>query len=252
MITLVQFTAEPVWGINPSPFCMKVESYLRLAGLPYRLRTALPHEAPKGKLPFIVEEDGRVVADSGQILARLEATRGAPLDGGLDPGQRALGHLVRRTCEESLFFALAYGRWIDPAGWAVLRPTFFGRLPPPLSWVVPPLIRRRIARDLRGQGILRHNRDEIYALGCADLDALDALLGHRPFFLADQPCTADVSAYAFLANILKPPFENPLKARAAALPALAAFTARMEDRIANWPRGPAGEDRGDGIAYTGD
>ena len=235
MITLYQFTTGPVWGLNPSPFCMKAESYLRLAGLPYRLEASLPHKAPKGKLPFIADDDGRLIADSGRILAHLEAGRGAHLDGGLDAGQRALGHLVRRTCEESLFFVMLYGRWIDPAGWAVILPALFGRMPAPLRWIVPPLIRRGLARDLRGQGTLRHSREEIYALGCADLDALAALLGDKPFFLEGRPTTADVTAHAFLANILKPPFENPLKAHAQRLPALVAFVARMDERLAAAP-----------------
>lgn len=232
MITLYQFTTKPVWGVNPSPFSMKVESYLRLAGLPYRLEASLPHKAPKGKLPFILDDDGRRIPDSGQIVAHLEATRGAPLDGGLDAGQRALGHLIRRTCEESLFFVALYGRWIDPEGWKIIRPAMFGRLPAPLRWIVPPLIRRGLARDLKGQGTLRHSREEIYALGRADLDALAALLGDKPFFLAERPTTADVCVHAFLANLLEPPFENPLKAHAQRLPGLVAFVARLDERLA--------------------
>ena len=36
MIKLYQF--KPAWGLpNPSPFCMKVETYLRMAGLSYEV-----------------------------------------------------------------------------------------------------------------------------------------------------------------------------------------------------------------------
>ena len=36
MIKLYQF--NPAWGLpNPSPFCMKVETYLRMVGLPYEV-----------------------------------------------------------------------------------------------------------------------------------------------------------------------------------------------------------------------
>ena len=52
MITLYQ---TPVaWGMpNLSPFCFKLESYLRMAGLPYTAKLAqLPH-APKGKVPYV-------------------------------------------------------------------------------------------------------------------------------------------------------------------------------------------------------
>ncbi|MEI6558673.1 MAG: glutathione S-transferase family protein [Rhodospirillaceae bacterium] len=232
MITLCQFTTAPVWGINPSPFCMKVESYLRLAGLPFRTLATMPFKAPKGKLPFIIEPDGQRIPDSGQIIAHLEATRGGRLDGGLTADQRALGHLIRRTCEESLFFVTLYSRWFDEPGWSILRPLFFGRMAPPMRWIVPALVRRGLRRDLLGQGTLRHGRDEIYALGCADLDALAAILGDRPFFLTDRPTSVDAGVHAFMASIVKPPIETPLKAHAAGHGALGAFVARMDARLA--------------------
>ena len=232
MITLCQFTTEPVWGINPSPFCMKVENYLKLSRLPYRTQSTLPMKAPKGKLPYIIEEDGRAIPDSGQIIAHLEATRGAPLDGGLSPAERARGHLIRRTCEESLFFVALYSRWFDEPGWSVLKPLFFGRMAPPLKWIIPAVVRRGLRRDLLGQGTLRHARDDIYALGCADLDALAVALGDQPFFLGDRPTSVDACVHAFVANILKAPIETPLKAQAANLPGLVGFTERMNERLA--------------------
>ena len=51
MITLHQFAR--VWDIpNLSPFCSKVETYLRMAGIPYEVADAIPPTAPKGKLPY--------------------------------------------------------------------------------------------------------------------------------------------------------------------------------------------------------
>ena len=56
MIELLQF--HPAFGLmNASPFCMKVEVFLRLAGLPYRCADALPKRMPKGKLPTL-RDDG--------------------------------------------------------------------------------------------------------------------------------------------------------------------------------------------------
>ncbi|MEI8394729.1 MAG: glutathione S-transferase family protein [Rhodospirillaceae bacterium] len=212
MITLCQFTDKPVWGINPSPFCMKVETYLRLTGLPYQTKSCLPNQAPKGKLPFIIEDDGRLIPDSGVIIEHLEATRGHLLDGSLTLEQQSLGHLIRRTCEENLFFVIAYSRWFDEPGWSILKPLFFGNIPIPIRWIVPGLIRRRIRRDLIGQGILRHNREEIYALGCKDIRALAGLLGNRSFFVTDHtPSSVDVCVYSFLVNIIRPPVDSPLK-----------------------------------------
>ena len=42
---------------NVSPFCCKMETWLRIAGIPYEVvDTPNPRSAPKGKMPFI--EDG--------------------------------------------------------------------------------------------------------------------------------------------------------------------------------------------------
>ena len=62
-VKLYQF--PPAWGLpNPSPFCMKLEVFLRLAEIPYEVVTwPDPRKAPKGKLPFI-EHEGTRIADS--------------------------------------------------------------------------------------------------------------------------------------------------------------------------------------------
>jgi hypothetical protein len=50
MITL--YTFGPGWGLpDPSPFVMKAEMLLKIAGLPYRIDSKGFSKAPKGKLP---------------------------------------------------------------------------------------------------------------------------------------------------------------------------------------------------------
>ena len=71
MIELVQF--PPAFGLlNASPFCMKVEVFLRLAGLPYSCNTRLPpFRSPTGKFPAL--RDGTTwIGDSEAILAYLQ------------------------------------------------------------------------------------------------------------------------------------------------------------------------------------
>ena len=51
MIKLYQLA--PAWDVqNLSPFCLKVETYLRMAGLPYEVAHAIP---PQGDVSFAVE-----------------------------------------------------------------------------------------------------------------------------------------------------------------------------------------------------
>jgi len=216
----------PAWGLQPSPFCLKVETYLRLAGIAYRPVPALPFRAPKGKLPVIVDGD-RKIADSSLIIAHLESSLGQPLDRGLTADQQALAHLIRRTCEESLYFVLLYARWVEPSGWAMTRPAFFGALPPGVRDLVAAMARRGVRAGLRGQGYGWHSGPEVYALGIADIDAVAAQLAPGRFVLGERPTTIDATVYAFLFSIVAPPLDNPLKRHALGLPAVADYLRTM-------------------------
>jgi glutathione S-transferase len=233
MIELHQF--RPVWGMNVSPFCLKVEAYLRLAGIPFVAVSSMPFKGPKGKLPFI-KEDGRVLADSGFILAHLEATRGAPLDGALSPEQRAEARVLIRFMEEAMFHPLVHNRWVEEANWRKLKTEFFGGMPWPLREIVPALFRRKVKRSLYVQGTGRHTDRDIAAMAVADMDALAGKLGERQFFLGTPaPSTADVVAYAFLVNVLEAPFEGAAQERARGHANLVAFVARMKAALAAVP-----------------
>jgi glutathione S-transferase len=154
------------------------------------------------------------------------------LDGGLNAKQRALGHLLRRTCEESLYFALCYSRWIDEANWPTVRQAFFGALPPAIEAQVAAQTREGVARALHGQGYGRHSPDEIYALGAADIDALAAALGGQPFFVADTPTTFDASIYATLVCLARAAVESPLKAGILAHANLRTYLDRVDQAMA--------------------
>lgn len=229
MIRLHQFA--PAFGLpNASPFCMKVETYLRMAGLPFEtVNDGNIMKAPKGKLPYI-DEDGTQVADSSFIIDHLKQRHGDPLDAALTPLQRAQGTAFQRLLEEHLYWALLHTRWVDAQGWPKTRDAFFGSMPPPLRWIVPLLARRGIVAELRGHGMGRHSPQEIAALGCLDITALADFLGDKPFLLGDAPSSFDASTHAFLANLLWAPFDTPLRAQSQARPTLAAYCQRMKAR----------------------
>src|SRR5215471_2253017 len=98
-IKLFQFPR--MFGIpNLSPFCCKLETWLRIAGIPYEVvDTSDPRSGPKGKLPFIEDGGGRL-GDSTLISEHLMKTRNVDPDAGLDASQRAVALLVQRTLED--------------------------------------------------------------------------------------------------------------------------------------------------------
>lgn len=226
VVRLHQFA--PVWGRNVSPFTLKLEAWLRLAGIPYEVVAVRnPARGPKGKLPFI-EDDGVRVGDSSVIIEHLERTRGVSLDGGLDPLQQAEALALQRLLEDHFYFILVYNRWIDRAGWRAVRPAFFGFLPPVVRQALPELVRHRVRKGLIAQGLGRHAQDELYGMGRADLEAVSVLLDDGPFFFRDRPATIDCIAYGFLANLLSVPVETELKRIGQGFGNLRAFCQVME------------------------
>jgi glutathione S-transferase len=229
MITLHQFA--PAFGLpNASPFCMKLETYLRMAGLPYELvNSGNVLKAPKGKLPWI-DDGGTVVADTSFIIDHLKARYGDPLDAALTPLQRACATAFQRLFEEDLYWALVQTRWIEDAGWVKTRAAFFGAMPVPLRWILPPLARRGLRAELRGHGMGRHSAAQIHAIGCRDVTAVADFLADKPFMLGDAPSSLDATAHAFLANLLWAPVDSPIQRHARTRPTLEAYCQRMKAR----------------------
>jgi len=229
MIKLHQF--PPLYGLpNASPFCLKLETYLRMAGLPFKVvwDTEMA-KTPKGKMPYI--EDGeKVIADSGIIIDYLKATYGDVLDAHLSPKEKAVTLAFTRLLDEHLYWSLIYQRWIAPAGWKTTQVEYFRGLPAPLRLVVPHIARRSINKQFWGQGMGRHTEQEIYALANANLTALSDYLADQAFFHGENPSTLDAVAYSHLANLLWTPYDSPIKRHALALPNLEGFCRRMRDR----------------------
>jgi glutathione S-transferase len=229
MIKVFQFA--PALGLpNASPFCMKLETYLRMAALPFELvNSGDVMKAPKHKLPYI-DDDGTVVADTTFIIEYLKGRYGDPLDAALSPGERAVATAFQRLFEENLYWALVHTRWAEPAGWAKTREAFFGTMPAPLRWFVPALARRGLLAEMRGHGMGRHSAAEICAIGCRDLTAIADFLADKPFMLGAQPSSLDATAHAFLANVLWAPVDSPIRRHAQSRSNLEAYCQRMKAR----------------------
>lgn len=229
MVTLYQFA--PAFGLpNPSPFCLKIETYLRMIGEPYETKVANPRRAPKGKLPFI--KDGTiVVSDSFHIIQHLIKTRGDKLDQGLSAENKALAHVIRRMLEEGTYFGLVYSRWVDDAGFEAAKNELFGSMPALARAIVPSIARGMVKKQTQAQGTGRHAPEDIYAMIADDLAALSVLLGEKSFFLGDSPTSIDATAYAFLALVLWAPKPPGLAGVIEKHPNLVAYGERMKNRF---------------------
>jgi glutathione S-transferase len=230
MIKLIQF--PPAFGLpNPSPFCMKVEILLKMAGLAYTIEMAVnPGKGPKGKLPAI-EDDGVLIGDSELIRWHLERKHGVDFDKGLGDAERAVGHAFARMAEERTYFVLLYSRWIEDRHWQVLRNTFFAGIPALLRGPISAQVRKGVRRALKAQGLGRHTPEEIYAMGVADLTAIAAQLGTKPFLLGAEPTSADAAVWPVIAGLQAPPFESPMKEAIQCHANLVDYSQRMRARF---------------------
>jgi len=233
MITLFQF--PPLFNLlNASPYCMKVEVYLKLAKIPYQVkRLVLPLRAPRGKLPFI-KDSGQSIPDSSFILEHLKREY-HDLDEGLSDTDKAQTVAWSRLCEEHLSWALYYVRWGMPDHWPRFREAAFAQVPMVIRPFIGAQVRKQVLAQIKGQGLGRLTEDEIFQRADMDIRALSVLLGEKLFLLDTQPRSLDAVVYAFLANILHDPFPSQLKVSVNKNPNLLAYCARMEELLDEIP-----------------
>jgi len=210
-----------------SPFCLKVETYLKMAGLRYEVAYSNPLQAPKGQLPFIDDNGGRI-GDSQFIVEYLKDTYGDSVDAHLTPEERAVSNAMQRLIENHLGWAFVYARFGKrDQNWEENKRALFGKLPPVARRLVAAYARRRMLKAMWGHGMGRHSEEEIYRLGREDLDSLSDFLGEKRWFMGEKPTTLDCSAFGLLANILWVPIESPLKEHLNALTNLTSFCDRV-------------------------
>lgn len=229
MITLYQFQAA-FNQVSGSPFSVKGHVLLKMAGRDYVVENLVdPRKAPKGKLPYI-DDEGEKIADTAFIRQHLERKYQVDLDAGLNAAERATARAFASLMEDHLYWAGVYSRWIDDAGWPIVRDTFFTGLPGPLKVIIPPIARSQVRKQIWGHGLGRHSANEIYALAGADIEAVSDFLADKPFFMGKEPTSADASVYPMIAAIVEAPFESPLKKTGLARENLTAYCERMRGR----------------------
>jgi glutathione S-transferase len=254
-VVLHQFGRSRNSGVpNMSPFCLKLETFLRFAKVPYVVSKSQA-SSDKGKMPWI-ELDGQIVSDSAlcmrfirQQLGRSELDRNTPAE------VLATAMAARVMCEEHLSWALVYARWIDPSygpgqifkvsaadddddgssSPPPLQDLVFNQLPFPFSKIVPIIAHRRVWNNLHYHGLGRHSKEDIYAFARDDLNALSTMLGTRPFFGGDALCTEDMGIFGVLASIYYPMPDSPVRQhlRSPQCSNLAAYVERVCSQL--WP-----------------
>jgi len=210
----------------PSAFCVKLETYLRMADIPYELVNGEPSDAPKGKVPWI-EDDGLSMGDSSFIVSHLKEKYGDTLDGRLTAAEHATGHAVQRMLEESLYFVSSYSKWVDDASFAIYSEALFGHMPAEQRESIQEMVRGKVVDKLKAQGVGRHQPDEVWSIGLQDVAAFESLLGDKTYLFGEEPTSFDASAYGVIGNIKNGPFPVPVRDAIQASATVAAYIDRI-------------------------
>lgn len=216
-----------VIGMQPSPFGLKLETWLRMVKQPYDVSWSFTTLGPKGKVPFVTLE-GKPIGDSELVIQELAARTDQDLDRNLSMAERARGTVIRRLLEEHLYFIIVYSRWQDPEVWPAFSKRVFSGVPFPIRALIKSKGSKAVRSTIRAQGISRHTPDEIYSKAVRDLECLAVTLGTKPYLHGDTPSVTDASLYGHLANIYYQPDEGQLQRELRQFDNLIAYTQRLK------------------------
>ena len=100
-LVLHQFAPTEL-SVNGSPPCLKLETFLRMAKIPYRNDYRLKF-SKKGKMPWI-EFNGQEIADSNFCIRFLNKEFKVDIDSHLSDAEKAIAHSVRTMLEENTYW----------------------------------------------------------------------------------------------------------------------------------------------------
>ncbi|CAD2219807.1 hypothetical protein AGDE_01820 [Angomonas deanei] len=197
---IVHLYIHPRWSHGPNffPHCVKVETFLRLAKIPYVVHfTNEVSLSPNGRLPFIVH-NGTVLSDGEFIIQYLTEQFNVSMDDRLTSQEHAKGLMVRRMVETSINYGLNRTTFVD---YPKYMSDMFSKeylLEPVMAGLLVRGMRKATIRVLNavGYGDLSQEQYEVEFL--RDMQSLEAFLSAGPFLFGNVPSTYDCSVYAWL------------------------------------------------------
>ena len=217
--------------INISPFCAKLETFLRMTGLNYEVEVVTPKtfaQAPNGKVPW-VRVDGKMLPDSSLIIDYLQETHQINLAETYSAEEKAIATAVQRLIEEHLYWGMGYFRWTENATWPeTVLSIFMPNLP--FKAVISRFMKYTFVKQMKTHGLARHEPDTVLDMCRDDLEVLSVQLGDKPFFFGDNPSLIDCTVFGFLDGIVRDPTSSRLQALAKNYGNLDAYCQRMGEK----------------------
>ncbi|KAJ8274725.1 hypothetical protein COCON_G00093500 [Conger conger] len=199
-IILHQFS-RPKSGVpSLSPFCLKMETYLRMVDLPYQ-NYFDGKLSPQGKMPWI-EYNKEQVSGTEFIIDFLEEKLGVNLNKSLSPQEKAVSRAVTKMVEEHFYWTIAYCQWVDNLEETQKMLAVSGPLSDLLKWILSHLTGGIVKREMYGHGIGRFSKEEVYALMEKDMRTLATLLGDKKYIMGPKLSTVDATVFGHLSQAM--------------------------------------------------
>jgi len=194
-----------IFGVEDSPFSVKVRSYFRYKGIPHQwvVRDAAAMDefrryARLPLIPLVVTPEDEALQDSTPLIETLEERFPKPPLQPADPALAFLSALMEEYADEWGNKAMFHYRWTreaDQRAAAVrIARTMTGADEPPADAVEG--VRRRMVPRLSFVGSSEKTAGLIEDSFARQLALVEAHLAARPFLFGGRPCLADLGAYA--------------------------------------------------------
>lgn len=198
---VVIFHIFPRTSLSPSmsPFVLKLETFLRMHDVKYKVDHNFPINNVTQKSPWITL-NGEDVADSQHIMEFLsEKLSLAPkYDLDANPKDKVVARGLRSILEDHFYFCMTSMRMIH-GKYEDVAPCF-----PTIVNVkmVQKFITQRIMKTMgsqaKAQGIGRYPKETVLKMANEDLEILSLALGEKNFIMGDEPSELDCAVFAFL------------------------------------------------------
>lgn len=231
MITLV--TLPPAFGLrNVSPFCLKAEMALKYLDIPFKTESEEdPRKTPKGKLPYLVLDNGDKLADSELILEHLDEISQGGLYGSLTPQEKAQGFAMTRLAEDHLYWMGVASRWLDDEWFPNVVRDFFGFVPGLFRGFAANGARKQVQKTYDLHGLGRHSLEEQKGFARRDLKAIADIVEAENYIVGGRMTVFDFVVAGMLIGFMNNKPATWLTDICNEFPALRTYVDRIQTEV---------------------
>lgn len=232
-ITLIQFPKSQS-DLSFSPFCLKLETYLKATKIPYENKFTVSMAGSKKKKMPMIRDQGEMIEDSTFIIEHLKQKYNFDLDKNLSPEQKAVSKAFQWLCEKSLVDIVVHFRWVDPDNWPKFRDIIFRGAPWFIKLTIANSMAKNIKQTLYKHGMGRFTDQEKIKILNDNLLAISNYLSDKKFFFGDEISTIDITLFSFLVQVAPRGVVKQFEGVLEQYPNLIRYIERIEK--AYWPK----------------